>query len=66
MVDKKESSRYSIVTATKLSSSNSMLVHEHDFVSAEFRNTTHCIIHCLTCKAYFCSLCGKMLNNSIQ
>jgi hypothetical protein len=65
MVNKTKTSGYSIVTTTKLSS-NSMLAHEHDFVSAEFRNTNHCIIHCLTCNAYFCSLCGKMLNNSIQ
>lgn len=63
MVNRRERSRHCLVTTRRLSS-NSMLVHEHDFVSVRFRNASHCIIYCLTCYASFCRLCGKMLNNS--
>ena len=63
MVNRRERSRHCMITMRSLSS-NSTLAHEHDFVSARFRNASHCIIYCLTCYASFCSSCGKILNNS--
>jgi len=46
MVNRRKRSRHCLVTTRRLSS-NSMLVHEHDFVSVRFRNASHCIIYCL-------------------
>jgi hypothetical protein len=68
MVNTRETPGHSIVTTRKLSSNSSstMLMHEHDFISAKFKNTDHYNIYCLTCYAYFCSICGKMLKNSLQ
>jgi hypothetical protein len=54
------------VTITKLTSniiSHEHDPHEHDFVSTYLTNSKYSFLNCLTCNAYFCSLCGRMLDN---
>jgi transcription initiation factor IIE alpha subunit len=48
-------------TITKLTSN--IISHEHDFVSTHLDNSKYSFLNCLTCDAYFCSLCGRMLDN---
>jgi hypothetical protein len=48
-------------TITKLTSN--IISHEHDFVSTPLDNSKYSFLNCLTCNAYFCSLCGRMLDN---
>jgi hypothetical protein len=49
------------VTITKVTSN--IISHEHDFVSTHLANSKYSFLNCLTCNAYFCSLCGRMLDN---
>ena len=48
-------------TITKLA--NNLLSHEHDFVLTNIDNSNYSFLNCLTCNAYFCSLCGRMLDS---
>jgi hypothetical protein len=48
-------------TITKLTSN--IISHEHDFVSTYLTNSKYSFLNCLTCNAYFCNLCGRMLDN---
>lgn len=48
-------------TITKLA--NNLLSHEHDFVLMNLDNNNYSFLNCLTCNAYFCSLCGRMLDD---
>ena len=48
-------------TITKLA--NNLLSHEHDFVLTNLDNNNYSFLNCLTCNAYFCSLCGRMLDS---
>jgi hypothetical protein len=38
-----------------------MVEHEHDFVKETNRDP----IHCITCNAYYCQLCGKALEHEV-
>jgi hypothetical protein len=51
-------------TITKLT--NNLLSHEHDFVLTHLDNSNYSFLNCLTCNAHFCSLCGRMLDNTMD
>ena len=40
-----------------------IMIHEHDFTHTNLIVTASWIIQCITCKIYFCKLCGIVLNN---
>ena len=42
---------------TTVIKSKSVVEHEHDFIKENNRDP----IHCSTCRAYYCQLCGKRL-----
>ena len=51
-----------VTTTIAKPSSNRMLSHEHDFVSATAaRGTNRTLFHCITCDIYYCHMCGKAL-----
>jgi len=41
--------------------SKNVVEHEHDFVKETNRDP----IHCVTCRAYYCQLCGKRLEHEV-
>ena len=46
---------------TKVIKPKSMVEHEHDF----FKETNRDPIHCVTCDAYYCNMCGKGLEDEV-
>ena len=46
---------------TTVIKSKSVVEHEHDFVKENNRDP----IHCSTCRAYYCQLCGKRLEHEV-
>ena len=39
------------------------LIHEHNFVQLGAKQANHVIL-CITCKSYFCRICGRSLNGN--
>jgi hypothetical protein len=51
------------VEASKTIQVKDNLVHEHDFVPTTIKKGD-CLVRCETCDAYFCNMCGKLLDGT--
>lgn len=49
------------VEASKTIQAKDNLVHEHDYVPTTIKKGD-CLVLCVTCDAYFCNICDKLLD----
>jgi hypothetical protein len=53
------------VSSNNAIQSENKLIHEHDFITARIKGINSFLIHCITCRIYYCGLCGKALEDKV-
>lgn len=56
IVKKEDHNKHSLVVQYE-----NKLIHEHDFIRVETKETISSLLRCVNCGEYYCDLCGKAL-----